>query len=229
MNVGAGSVLADLHMHSEHSWDCTTPIDELLDAALAADLGAVAVTDHNTIAGGLEARARAVERGLPLHVIVGSEIKTAADGEVIGLFLHEEVPRGLTFAETLARIHAQGGVVYVPHPFDRFHTTPSRALLDEHAKAFDVVETANARLWLERDNREAGHFATEYGLRRGAGSDAHVPAGIGTGALRLAPFDDPTSFLNAVDDAEIVRRPRNMLRLQIEKRRRQRAKPSESA
>ena len=71
-------------------------------------------------------------------------------------------------------------------------------------------------LWLERDNRKAERFASELGLRRGAGSDAHVPAGIGTGALRMAPFDDPTSFLRAVDDAEIVRRSRGMLRLQIE-------------
>jgi predicted metal-dependent phosphoesterase TrpH len=223
VNAGA-SVLADLHMHSEHSWDCTTPIDDLLDAAVAAGLGALALTDHNTIAGGLEARARAVERGLPLHVVVGSEIKTAADGEVIGLFLHDEVPRGLTFAETIERIRSQGGVVYVPHPFDHFHTTPDRALLERHVEDIDVVETANARLWLERDNRTAERFAREHGLRRGAGSDAHVPAGIGTGALRLAPFDDPSSFLRAVDDAEIVRRPRNMVRLQVEKRRRQRTK-----
>jgi predicted metal-dependent phosphoesterase TrpH len=224
MAAGTGNLLVDLHMHSEHSWDCTTPVDEVLDAALAAGLGALALTDHNTIAGGLEARARAVERGLPLHVVVGSEIKTAADGEVIGLFLHEEVPRGLTFAETIERIRAQGGVVYVPHPFDHFHTTPARALLREHAGEIDVLEVANARLWLEHDNRAAERFAREHGLRRGAGSDAHVPAGIGTGALRLAPFEDPTSFLRAVEDAEIVRKPRNMLRLQVEKRRRQRTK-----
>jgi predicted metal-dependent phosphoesterase TrpH len=223
MNAGAGSVLVDLHMHSRHSWDCTTPIDELLDAALAAGLGALAVTDHDTIAGGVEARARAAERGLPLQVIVGSEIKTAADGEVIGLFLQDEVPPGLTFAETLERIRAQGGVVYVPHPFDHFHTTPVRSLLLEHVGEIDVLETANARLWLERDNRAAERFASEHGLRRGAGSDAHVPAGIGSGALRLAPFDDSASFLRAVDNAEIVRRPRSMLSLQIAKRRRQRA------
>jgi predicted metal-dependent phosphoesterase TrpH len=224
VSAGAGGVLADLHMHSEHSWDCTTPIDALLDAAVAAGLGALAVTDHNTIAGGLEGRARAVERGLPLHVVVGSEIKTAGDGELIGLFLHEEVPSGLTFAETLERIHAQGGVVYVPHPFDHFHTTPPRALLARHADELDLVETANARLWLERDNRTAERFAREHGLRRGAGSDAHVAAGVGTGALRLEPFEDPTSFLRAVESAEIVRRPRNMLRLQLAKRRLQRAR-----
>jgi predicted metal-dependent phosphoesterase TrpH len=224
VSAGTGSVLADLHMHSRHSWDCTTPIDELLDAALAAGLGALAVTDHNTIAGGVEARARAIERGLPLHVIVGSEVKTASDGEVIGLFLHEEVQRGLTFAETLDLIHAQGGLVSMPHPFDHFHTTPAEALLRGHAGEIDLLESANARLWLERDNRAAERFAQEHGLRRGAGSDAHVPAGIGTAALRLAEFDDPASFLSAVADAEIVRRKRSMVRLQIEKRRRQRAK-----
>ena len=224
MHAEAGTVLADLHMHSSHSWDCTTPIDELLDSALAAGLGALAVTDHNTIAGGVEARARAIERGLPLHVVVGSEIKTASDGEIIGLFLHDEIPRGLTFAETIERIRAQGGVVYVPHPFDRFHTTPAEALLHRHAGEIDVLETANARLWLERDNRRAERFAGEHALRRGAGSDAHVPEGIGTGALKLAPFDDPSSFLRSVEGAEIVRRPRRMVRLQIAKRRRQRAK-----
>ena len=224
MAGGTGSVLVDLHMHSRHSWDCTTPIDDLLDAALASGLGALAVTDHNTIAGGVEARARALERGLPLHVIVGSEIKTAADGEVIGLFLHEEVPRGLTFAETVAAIRGQGGVVYLPHPFDHFHTTPADTLIQQHVDDIDVFETANARLWLERDNRAAERFASEYGLRRGAGSDAHVPAGIGSAALRLAPFDDPASFLAAVDGAEIVRTPRSMVRLQLEKRRRQRRK-----
>jgi predicted metal-dependent phosphoesterase TrpH len=216
-----GAVLTDLHMHTLHSWDCTTSIDDLLDAALAAGLGALAVTDHNTIAGGVEARARAIERALPLHVVVGSEIKTATEGEIIGLFLHEEVPRGLSFAETIERIRAQGGVIYVPHPFDRFHTTPGEGVLREHVDAIDVLETANARLWLERDNRRAERFALEHGLRRGAGSDAHVPEGVGTGALRLAPFDDPVSFLAAVEGAEIVRSPRSMLSLQLAKRRRQ--------
>jgi predicted metal-dependent phosphoesterase TrpH len=224
VTAAAGSVLTDLHMHTLHSWDCTTSIDDLLDAALAAGLGALAVTDHNTIAGGVEARARAIERGLPLHVVVGSELKTASDGEVIGLFLHDEIERGLSFAETIGEIRAQGGVVYVPHPFDRFHSTPDESLLRRHVDSIDVLETANARLWLERDNRRAERFAREHGLRRGAGSDAHVPEGIGTGALRLAPFDDPVSFLAAVDDAEIVRAPRSMLRLQLLKRRRQRAK-----
>ena len=134
------------------STSCSTPHSQRASARSPSP-----ITTRSPAA--LEARARAVERGLPLHVIVGSEIKTASDGEIIGLFLHEEVPRGLTFAETLERIRAQGGLVYVPHPFDHFHTTPARVLLHEHAGAIDVVETANARLWLERDNRAAERFA----------------------------------------------------------------------
>ena len=217
-------MLADLHMHSEHSWDCTTPIDELLDAALAAGLGALAVTDHNTIAGGVEARARAVERGLPLHVDrrLGDQDRRRRRGDralpARGGAARPDVRRDDRAHPRAGRRRLRAAPVR-PLP----HDARARRCCDEHAGAIDVVETANARLWLERDNRAAERFASEHGLRRGAGSDAHVPAGIGTGALRLAPFDDPTSFLRAVDDAEIVRRPRSMLRLQIEKRRRQRA------
>src|SRR5205085_3004224 len=112
--------------------------------ALERGLGAIAVTDHNTIQGGVEAQRRAAERGLPLTVIVASELMTEGDGEVIGLFLHEEVPRGLPFAETLERIHAQGGLVYVPHPFDRMHSTPPPESLRRHLDELDVLEVANA-------------------------------------------------------------------------------------
>ena len=91
--------------------------------ALELGLGAIAVTDHNTIAGGVAARAYVEEHGLPLHVVVGSEVKTAT-GEVIGLYLEEEIPRGMPFADTVEAIRAQGALVYVPHPFDRMHAIP---------------------------------------------------------------------------------------------------------
>jgi predicted metal-dependent phosphoesterase TrpH len=213
----------DLHMHTDHSTDCATPVDVLLRTARDRGLGAIAITDHNEVSGALEAREIAAEMG-DIKVIVAEEVKTAEQGEVIGLFLEEKIPKGLTMAETIAAIRAQNGLVYVPHPFDRFHTTPEEALLLEHVASVDVLETANARLWLERDNRRAERFASEHGLRRGAGSDAHVPEGIGTAALRLATFDDPVSFLAALEDAEIVREPRSMVRLQVAKRRRQRSR-----
>ena len=113
----------DLHMHTDHSPDCATPVDVLLQTARDRGLGAIAITDHNEISGALEARRIAAEMG-DIEVIVAEEVKTAGQGEVIGLFLEEKIPKGLTMAETIAEIRRQGGLVYVPHPFDRFHSVP---------------------------------------------------------------------------------------------------------
>ena len=120
-------------------------------------------------------------------MIPGEEVKTDRDGEVIGLFLREEIPRGMTFADTVAAIREQEGVVYVPHPFDRMHSIPSPATLHRHLPEIDVLEVYNARLLFDAYNDEALRFARKYGLLAGAGSDAHVLQGVGTGALRHAP------------------------------------------
>jgi predicted metal-dependent phosphoesterase TrpH len=154
------------------------------------------------------------ERGLELQVIVGSEIMTDGQGEVIGLFLSEEVPKGLSFAETVSRIHAQGGLVYIPHPFDRMHSIASPETLRRHVDQIDVLETANGRLYFEKDNAEAERFAERWNLLRGAGSDAHVTEGLATAVLRLPPFEGPDGLLASLRTAEIERRPRNLLYLQ---------------
>jgi predicted metal-dependent phosphoesterase TrpH len=213
-HVGGAPVLADLHMHTHHSGDCATPVDDLLDEAVERGLAVIAVTDHNTIAGGLEAAQRVQERSLDLQVIVGSEIMTDGQGEVIGLFLSEEVPKGLSFGETVSRIHAQGGLVYIPHPFDRMHSIPSPEVLRRHVDQIDVLETANGRLYFEKDNAESERFAERWNLLRGAGSDAHVSEGLATAVLRLPPFEGPDGLLASLRTAEIERRPRNLLYLQ---------------
>ena len=130
-------------------------------------------------------------------MIPGEEVKTDRDGEVIGLFLREEIPRGMSFADTIAAIREQEGVVYVPHPFDRMHSIPSPAVLHRHLPEIDVLEVYNARLLFDAYNDEALRFARKYGLLQGAGSDAHVLQGVGTGALRLRRFDGPEEFLLA--------------------------------
>jgi predicted metal-dependent phosphoesterase TrpH/glycosyltransferase involved in cell wall biosynthesis len=205
-------ILADLHLHTSWSHDCSIEIDELLDHAEAQGLGAIAVTDHNVLGGALEAVERA--RGRSLLVIPGEEIKTAEQGEVIGLFLHEEIPRGMSFGETLEAIRAQGGLVYVPHPFDRMHAIPEPATLHRHLAEIDVFEVYNARLLFEAYNDEALRFARKYNLTPGAGSDAHVLAGVGTGAVRLRRFDGPEEFLVSLHSAEVVRRPKSLVYLQ---------------
>ena len=205
-------IVADLHLHTSWSHDCSIDVDELLDHAEAEGLGAIAVTDHNVLGGALEAVERA--RGRRLVVIPGEEVKTADQGEVIGLFLREEIPRGMSFGETLAAIRAQGGLVYLPHPFDRMHAIPEPATIHRHLAEIDVFEVYNARLLFEAYNEEALRFARKYNLRPGAGSDAHVLAGVGTGAVRLRRFSGPEEFLVSLHDAEVLRRPKSLVYLQ---------------
>jgi predicted metal-dependent phosphoesterase TrpH len=211
---GAGSawIVADLHLHTSWSHDCQIPVEELLDHAEAEGLGAIAVTDHNVFGGALEAVELARDRDLV--VIPGEEVKTADQGEVIGLFLSEEIPRGMSFGETVEAIRAQDGLVYVPHPFDRLHAIPEPATLHRHLGEVDVLEVYNARLLFEAYNDEALRFARKYDLTIGAGSDAHVLQGVGTGAMRMRAFDGPEEFLASLRGAHVLRRPRSLLYLQ---------------
>src|SRR5690348_13711389 len=205
-------IVADLHMHTSWSHDCQVPVEELLDHAETEGLGAIAVTDHNVFGGAREAVDHA--RGRDLVVIPGEEIKTDGQGEVIGLFLSEEIPRGLSFAATVDAIRAQGGIVYVPHPFYRLHAIPDAATLRRHVQQIDVLEVYNARLLFEAYNDEALRFARKYDLTMGAGSDAHVLQGVGTGMVRMRAFRDPEEFLISLRSGEILRRPKSLAYLQ---------------
>jgi predicted metal-dependent phosphoesterase TrpH len=205
-------IVADLHMHTSWSFDCAVDPQHLVDHAVAQGVGAIAVTDHNVFGGALETLDAA--RGHDLVVIPGEEVKTADQGEVIGLFLEREIPRGLSFAETVAAIREQGGLVYVPHPFDRMHTIPEPKTLHRHLADIDVFEVYNARLLFDTQNDEALRFARKYDLTMGAGSDAHVLQGVGTGAVRMRAFRDPEEFLISLRSAEILRRPKSLAYLQ---------------
>jgi predicted metal-dependent phosphoesterase TrpH len=205
-------ILADLHLHTSWSHDCTVEVEDLLDHAEAQGLGAIAVTDHNVFGGALEAVELA--RGRDLIVIPGEEVKTDDQGEVIGLFLREEIPRGLPFGDTIAAIREQGGLVYLPHPFDRLHAIPDPVTLHRHLGEIDVFEVYNSRLLFETYNDEALRFARKYNLVAGAGSDAHVLPGVGTGALRMRAFAGPEEFMLSLRTAEVLRRPKSLAYLQ---------------
>ncbi len=200
----------DLHMHTDHSYDCATPVEVLLAEARGRGLGAIAITDHNEISGAHEARAKADG----VKVIVGEEIKTATQGEVIGLFIEEKIPRGMSLSETIAEIKRQGGVVYVPHPFDRLHSVPDYEHLLEVLHAVDAIEVFNPRVAITEFNDEAVRFAAKYRIPAGAGSDAHVPQGLGSVRIRMRDFDGPEEFLESLRDADIVRNPASLLYVQ---------------
>jgi glycosyltransferase involved in cell wall biosynthesis len=203
-------VHVDLHMHTDHSPDCATSVDTLLDTAKRVGLGAIAITDHNEVSGALEAR----ERANGIKVIVAEEVKTADQGEVIGLFIEEKIPRGMTLQETIAEIRRQDGLVYVPHPFDRMHAVPDYEHLLDVVEDIDAIEVFNPRVAFSAFNEEAARFAAKYRIVAGAGSDSHVAQGLGSVKIRMRDFDGPEEFLESLRDADIVRKRQSLLYVQ---------------
>jgi predicted metal-dependent phosphoesterase TrpH len=206
----------DLHMHTDHSGDCETPVEVLLATAKEVGLGAIAVTDHNEISGALEAREKAERSSAhpPLKVIVGEEVKTAEQGEVIGLFIEQKIPRGMSMAETVAEIKRQGGLVYVPHPFDRMHAVPDYEHLLPILDDIDAIEVFNPRVAIGAFNEEAVRFASKYRIVAGAGSDSHVAQGLGSVRIRMRDFDGPDEFLESLREAEITTKPSSLIYVQ---------------
>jgi len=209
---GRPRIDVDLHMHTDHSHDCATPVEVLLATAREQGLGAIAVTDHNEVSGALEAREKAAEFGV--KVIVAEEVKTADQGEVIGLFIEEKIPRGMSLAQTVAEIKRQGGLVYVPHPFDRMHSVPDYEHLLTIVEEIDAIEVYNPRVAIGSFNEEAERFAAKYRILAGAGSDSHVAQGLGSVRVRMPDFDGPEEFLEALREAQITTKPSSLLYVQ---------------
>lgn len=203
----------DLHMHTDHSSDCATPVEVLIETARDRGFGAIAITDHNEVSGAIAA-AKVAEGMDDFKVIIAEEVKTAEQGEVIGLFIKEKIPRGMTMAETITEIRRQGGLVYVPHPFDRMHSVPDYEHLLEMVEEIDLLEVFNPRVAITSFNEEAERFARKYNITPAAGSDNHVAQGLGSVRIRLRDFDGPEEFLESMRDAEITRRHKNLVYVQ---------------
>lgn len=187
----------DLHTHTDRSPDCRIAPEDLVRRAREVGLDRVAVTDHDRIEGAFAAR-----EADPELVIVGEEARTADGPELIGLFLEEHVPPGLSFRETAEAFRAQGGITYLPHPFDPSRGT-TEAFLEERADCVDLVEGFNARGRDRAARDRARAWARDRGLPLGAGSDAHLLRAVGRGRLLLPPFRGAEEFLDAARRGEI--------------------------
>jgi predicted metal-dependent phosphoesterase TrpH len=196
----AGWVRVDCHLHTVASGDSVLTVEQLAVRAKQAGLDVVCVTDHNVT----HAAVAAAERDIGVRVIVGEEVRTP-DGDVIGLFLTERIPYVLPLAEVVGRIRSQGGLVYVPHPFDQVRSSLGRVLPGLcGAGLVDVVEVFNAKIADQALNARAAGLAKKYALPGGAGSDAHDAPGVGAAYLDMPDFDGPASFLAALADARIT-------------------------
>ena len=198
--VAAGHVRVDLHSHTMWSGDSTTMPDELATSIVESGIDVLCITDHNAIAGAVELADR-----LPCRVVVGEELRTAS-GEIIGLFLTERVPSGVGHVEAARAIRGQGGLVYVPHPFDPMRRNLSEPALRELAELglIDAIEVHNSKTSLASLNRRAREFAAEFGLAAGAGSDAHVPDAIGSAFVEMPDFSTAAEFLIALRAGVVV-------------------------
>lgn len=190
---------ADLHVHTCYSSDGTTSLETLVRRCQELGITCVAVTDHNTIAGAI-----ALEKRAPFSVIVGEEIRTTA-GEIIGLFLHEAIPEGLSPQETAARIKEQGGLVCIPHPFDRLRRSPlRRSALESLLPQIDIIEVFNSRTTLLSDSERARRFAEAHRFLMSAGSDAHTPSEIGGAYVEMPDFKGRDEFCQSLARAKVV-------------------------
>jgi predicted metal-dependent phosphoesterase TrpH len=189
MEVAAGRV----HMHTVHSADSLNDPEAVVRSARRRGVDRVCITDHNRIAA-----ARALKARFPEHVIVGEEVKTAEGVDVIGLYVSDLIPEGTPARETCERIHAQGGLVYVPHPYAPGKGGNGRilAVIEE---LVDAVEGFNGRLHRQSLNRRAVAWARERDLPLGAGSDAHALFEVGRSYVEVPAFvDSAAGFLEAL-------------------------------
>ena len=192
---------ADLHLHTDRSPDSLITPAKLVARCLDRGINCLAVADHNSIEGAL-----AVQSIAPFLVIVAEEVKSS-QGEIIGLFLKEAILPGLSPEETVRRIKEQGGLVYLPHPFDRMRREPLRSAARENIlSSIDIVEAFNSRTTFAADNTRARRFAEANGLAMSAGSDAHSLWEVGSTHVEMAEFETPQEFLDALRQGKIVGR-----------------------
>jgi len=192
----------DLHIHTIASHDAISSLPAIIKAGRKWGLQAVAITDHNKfINWGGE------PQSTELLIINGEEV-TTQEGEIIGLFLKEQVLPGLTAEETIAAIKEQGAVTYLPHPLKESGSHLwSKKGLEKIIPLVDIVEVFNGRLLNPEANNQAYHMAAEAGVLMGAGSDAHTPWEVGRAFVEMTEFDSPATFLNGLRNAKIFGRP----------------------
>ena len=186
-------IKADLHIHTEYSMDCTMSLEAIIARCLEVGINCLGVADHNTLAGSLKMKEIA-----PFRIVPGEEILTT-EGEVIGFFLEREIPSKLSMMETISLIKQQGGLVCIPHPYDRLRYSAFKdQVLDEMMSDIDIIEGFNARSLSKRNAIKAMALARKYGKPASAGSDAHTLAEIGNAYVEMPDFKSKEELLNSL-------------------------------
>jgi predicted metal-dependent phosphoesterase TrpH len=191
-------IRADLHSHTNYSRDSVLSPEAYVRAYVRRGIDFAAVTDHNEIEGAFYVQELVKRMDAPLRIIVGEEVKTA-EGEIIGLFLKELVPRGMSPEDTVKAIHDQGGIATIPHPFDTFRRSVlTRAALGRVAPSVQAIEGYNCRNILGRHDAAARDVARENAKPITVGSDSHSAWEVGGVSIEIDDFRSPEEFLAAL-------------------------------
>ena len=178
--------------------DCNTPLEKIISRCLELGINCIAIADHGTAEGALK-----MQKMAPFPVIVAEEILTP-HGEIMGMFLKETIPSGLSVEETIARIRAQGGLVNIPHPFETIRgSSLNSKLIEEIAEQIDLMEVLNSRSPFLANSAKAQAFAQKHGIAQSAGSDAHTLYEIGNAYVEMPEFNGKDEFLEALALGEI--------------------------
>lgn len=197
---------ADFHVHTRFSRDSLMGEDRFIRLALQRGLTHVAITNHNNVEGAVAVRERVAAQGMEerLRIILGEEV-SSADGEIVGIFLTETIPLGLSAAATADAIHAQGGLVSIPHPYDPFrrsHIREAPLLALAEAGKIDAIEVFNSRVTFARHNEQAALLASRFGIPGIACSDAHSGVEVAMSFNALPAFETADELRAALRENE---------------------------
>ena len=196
---------ADLHIHTMFSMDCDTPLEKIVQRCQEVGINCIAIADHGIVDGALM-----MQKLAPFRVIVAQEILTT-QGEIMGMFLKETIPGGLTPQQTIKRIREQGGLVNIPHPFETIRGSALKDwAIDDIAKDVDIIEVLNSRSPFAANTEKAKAFAEKHGIPGSAGSDAHTLSEIGNAYVEMPEFKDKNDFLAALKKGQVYGRRASM-------------------
>lgn len=191
-------IKVDLHTHSIASPDGGLTLKHYQQAIKSKQLDVIAITDHNRIDFAIDAK-----KQMPSSIIIGEEIMTTR-GEIIGLYLKEAIPAGLTPEKAIQAIKRQNGIVYIPHPFETIRKGLSPAILDKLVDDVDIIEIRNGRAFFQNMSKQAVAWMQVNGKVGAASSDAHGPKGLGHTYTQLSAIPAKATLVTLLSSGIVI-------------------------
>ena len=190
----------DSHIHSQYSSDCLTKIDDIIDRSIASGLDIIAISDHNAVRGSKIAVEKTASND-ELLVVPSLEI-SSLEGHIVGFGCTDLIPSDLSAHDTIDRIHDNGGIAIIPHPYC-FYRHGLFCKVDPLTLDFDAIETKNARFIVGYCNSKALKLSESENIPSLGASDSHFVDFIGDCYSNIDCEMDIESVLKAVKKGKV--------------------------